>query len=158
MEEHGARFRNSTLLNHGSWRISVPRLCTMQGPGIAVESRLDPRRLAATNRATFHILCPKSWKIRHQTTLPPQSEEQNPEASDPLPQIATLPVADDILQFSESKEIRDNELWSGPGNGLIGGRRSFDHGSSLTYIAVDFSPFFGFIPTVPQKNSKIYST
>lgn len=27
--------RSGTLLNHGSWRMSVPRLWTMQGPGTA---------------------------------------------------------------------------------------------------------------------------
>jgi hypothetical protein len=46
-----------TLLNQGSWRISAPRLWTMQGPGIAVEKRRDRRSLEAeTKRANFHIL------------------------------------------------------------------------------------------------------
>lgn len=45
-----------TLLNQGSWRISAPRLWTIQGPGIAVDNGLVDRlsRDAAANRDTFH--------------------------------------------------------------------------------------------------------
>lgn len=48
-----------TLLNQGSWRISVPRLWTIQGPGITVENRLDRLNLVAEARTKFHIFCPR---------------------------------------------------------------------------------------------------
>ncbi|KAL5988498.1 hypothetical protein ACLOJK_036263 [Asimina triloba] len=38
--------------------MSVPRLWTMQGPGMAAENRRAWRRLAAAERASFHILQP----------------------------------------------------------------------------------------------------
>ncbi|GER27325.1 hypothetical protein STAS_03021, partial [Striga asiatica] len=52
----------STLFNQGSLRISVPRLCTMQGPGIAVDiaRRRHWRKPDATDRATLHITLPRS--------------------------------------------------------------------------------------------------
>lgn len=62
-----------TLLNHGSWRMSEPRLWTMQGPGIAVDKHLrDPPVLPAAaavleKRAMFlHII---ALKIRSNSNL-----------------------------------------------------------------------------------------
>lgn len=82
----GAKFMNSTLLNHGSWRISAPRLCTMQGPGIAAENGLDPRRLAVADRAMLHILCLNNSKSGCQNSHSPKSQNRA-EASDLLPHI-----------------------------------------------------------------------
>ena len=50
MEEKDSEW---TLLNQGSWRISVPRFWTLHGPGIAVDNRRN--LAAAANRTTLHI-------------------------------------------------------------------------------------------------------